>query len=101
MNASAGANLWSSSDKASSGNNAIFDWGRKSMFKNYQGPGYVYDVVKGSLDSAAGTAHFSASDMETTTYKSYYIETFDCASPWNTNRPADIPIGLHIFADRV
>jgi len=102
MNASAGANLWSSSDRvSSSGDNAntIFDWSRKSMFKNYQGPGYVYDVVKGSLDSAAGLAHFTASDMETTSYKAYYIETFDCASPW-ANRPADMPIGLHVFADR-
>lgn len=106
MNASAGANLWSSSDRSSSSSsssennaNTIFDWSRKSMFKNYQGPGYVYDVVKGSLDSTAGMTHFTASDMETTTYKAYYIETFDCASPW-ANRPADTPIGLRIFADK-
>jgi len=53
-------------------------WNRSSMFKNYQGSGYVYDVVEATLSTKTKRVDFTASDMLTNTLEQAYEETFDC-----------------------
>ncbi len=53
-------------------------WNRSSMFKNYQGAGYVYDVVEATLSSKTKRVDFTASDLLTNTLEQAYEETFDC-----------------------
>lgn len=80
MGAIGGSNLHSSYDIAAEGAAGDFaiSWNRRTLIKNYQGEGYVYDVVLGRLDSASRVSTLTASDITTTSYEEEYIETFSC-----------------------
>lgn len=60
-------------------NNAYnITWNRRTLIKNYQGSGYVYDTVIGDYSSSTNIVSITASDILTTTYLEEYIETFTC-----------------------
>jgi hypothetical protein len=54
-------------------------WNRRTLIKNYQGSGYVYDTVIGDYSSIDQVASITASDILTTSYEEEYIETFTCS----------------------
>jgi hypothetical protein len=54
-------------------------WNRRTLIKNYQGSGYVYDTVIGDYSSIDQNAAITASDILTTSYEEEYIETFSCS----------------------
>ena len=79
MGAIGGSNLHSTYDIIPNGDdNFIISWNRRTLIKNYQGEGYVYDVVLGTIDSTTSLSNLTASDITTTTYNEEYIETFIC-----------------------
>jgi hypothetical protein len=51
----------------------------RTLIKNYQGPGYVYDVVEAHAYGKDMTVSITASDMTVTGYEEYYVETFTCS----------------------
>ena len=50
----------------------------RTLIKNYQGPGYVYDVVEATLTANNMSVSITASDMTVSGYEEYYVETFTC-----------------------
>jgi len=79
MGAIGGSNLHATYDIIpEEGDDFAISWNRRTLIKNYQGEGYVYDVVLGHLDSASLVSTLTASDIATTTYEEEYIETFSC-----------------------
>lgn len=79
MGAIGGSNLHTTYDIVpDEGDDFAISWNRRTLIKNYQGEGYVYDVVLGHLDSASQVSTLTASDITTTTYDEEYIETFSC-----------------------
>lgn len=67
------------SERAQDRNISEMTWGRKTLIQNYQGEGYVYDVVQGLLSASLNIVNLTASDILTTSYREEYIETFTCS----------------------
>lgn len=79
MGAIGGSNLHSTYDIMAEGaDDFTIAWNRRTLIKNYQGEGYVYDVVRGQLEATSLEATLTASDITTTSYEEEYIETFSC-----------------------
>lgn len=54
-------------------------WNRRTLIQNYQGSGYCYDVVEGSMQASTGIVKLTASDILVGTYEPEYVETFTCS----------------------
>lgn len=54
------------------------NWQRRTLIKNYQGKGYVYDAVQFRASRVDESVLISASDIITTTYNAEYVESFSC-----------------------